>query len=159
MNDTTELRLALKNKIVSKLEPVLKSCSLNIAPADCGINKLCITLFTDSEVELWNNTKDPNLDLGLIVIWLTECFPIPKSIEEETSNIKVTIYPYHDNSCDSYTIFVEERFIYTDEFKSILQHAIKLRNATDKKDRELIQQTWGIMKHNIETIIALEELD
>lgn len=159
MNDTAELKLTLKNKIVSKLEPTLKSCSLNIAPADCGMNELCVALFTDSEVELWNSTQDPDLDLGLVVIWLTDCFPTARSIKEETSNIKVTIYPYQDNTRDSYTIFVEEWFIYTDEFKSILQHAVKLRNATDKKDSELIKQTWSIMKHNIETIIALEDLD
>lgn len=159
MNNTNELRIKIKNKIVSKLEPVLKSCSLNIAPADSGINELGIVLFTDSEVELWNNTGDPNLDLGLVTIWLTECFPTANSIKEETSNIKVTIFPYQDDTSDSYTIFVEEWFIYTDEFKSILQHAVKLRNATDKKDPKLIKQTWGIMKHNIETIIALEDLD
>lgn len=156
MNDTTELRLALKNKIVSKIEPVLKSCSLNIAPADCGMNELCIALFTDSEVELWNNTKDLMLDIGLALIWLTDCFPTAKSIKEETSNIKVTIYPYQNSTCDSFTFFTKEKFIYTDAFKSILQYAVKLRDVAEG-GKEGTRQAMTMLKYNIDMLLTLEE--
>lgn len=156
MNDTIELKLALKNKIVSKLKPVLKSCSLNIAPADCGMHELCIGLFTDSEVELWNNTKDLNLNIGLVIIWLTDCFPTARSIKEETSNIKVTIYPYQNNTCGSFTFFIKEKFIYTDAFKSILQYAVKLRDVA-KDGREDVRQAKTMMKYNIDMLLTLEE--